>query len=424
MIAAPLKRPLKRRLRWGAALALVPTLLNAETVSAVPATPTPAQLRQLQAQQALHESEAAAARARVAAIAAMQVALTQQRVETAAKLRQAEEATAVAADRMTTLAAQKKAVSAALLARAAAFAPLLPLIERLALFPSETLLAVPAAPQDTLRGVLVLRGLSREIGRQATALKQQQDQLNALTTAMAAAAPALEQAEAVQAQQGAVLDAEIASAAASRQSAQDAATAADQAAADDAARAQNLQEALSRIAEAHRAALARAARLARRAARQGRAAAAAADAQREAELAAPSGAGLGKAAGRLMAPVVGTVVRSWGDPTEAGPATGISYQTPPGARVVSPCMGRVVFGSPFHRYGLLVILDCGGGYDFVLAGLDRLDVSVGQHLQSGEPVGIMAGWNPNQPADRPKLYMELRLNGDPVNPAPWLHAQG
>ena len=419
MIAALLKRLFKR----GTTLALVPMLLNLGT-GASGATPTPARLQQLQAQQALHESEAAAARARVAAISAMQVALTQQRIQTAAKLRQAEEATAAAADRMSDLAAQKKAVSAALLVRAAAFAPLLPLIERLALYPSETLLAVPAAPRDTLRGVLVLRGLSREIGRQAAALKQKQDQLDALTTAMAAAAPALEQAEAVQAQQGAVLDAEIASAAASRQSAEDAATAADQAAADDAAHARTLQQALKSIADAHARALARAARLARRAARAGRAGAAAADAQREAELAAPAGAGLGAATGRLMTPVAGKVVRSWGDPTLAGPATGLSYQTPPGARVVSPCAGRVVFGSPFHSYGLLVILDCGGGYDFVLAGLDRLDVSVGQHLQSGEPVGIMAGWDPNQPADRPKLYLELRLNGDPVNPAPWLHARG
>ena len=405
------------------ALALVTGLLNPETALAAK-PPSAAALQQLQAQQAQHESVAAAARARVAAIAAMQVALTQQRVETAAKLREAEEATAAAADRMAALAAQKKAVSAGLLARAAAFAPLLPLIERLALFPSETLLAVPAAPRDTLRGVLVLRGLSREIGRQAAALKQQQDQLDALTAAMAAATPALEQAEAVQAQQGAVLDAEIASAAASRQSAEDAAAAAAQAAADDAARAHTLQDALDRIAKAHAVALARAARLARRAARQGHAGAAAADAQRAAELAAPAGAGLGVAAGRLTAPVVGKLIRAWGDATLAGPATGLSYQTPPGARVVSPCAGSVVFGSPFHSYGLLVILDCGGGYDFVLAGLDRLDVSVGQHLQSGEPVGIMGGWNPNQPADRPKLYLELRLNGDPVNPAPWLRAQG
>lgn len=396
----------------------------APAFAATPPPPSSPALRRLQAQQALHEGAAAAARARVSAIAAMQAALAQQRIEAAAKLRQAEEATGAAADRMADLAARKKAVTAALLARAAAFAPLLPLIERLALFPSETLLAVPATPKDTLRGVLVLRGLSREIGRQAQELKQQQDQLDALTAAMAAATPALEQAEAVQAQQGAVLDAEIASAAASRQSAEDAAAAADQAAALDAARSHTVEEALAKIAEARQEALARAARLARRAARQGRVVAAAADAQREAELAAPRGAGLGTANGGLMAPVVGQVVRSWGDPTPAGPATGISYQTPPGARVISPCTGGVVFGSPFHSYGLLVILDCGGGYDFVLAGLDRLDVTVGQHLQSGEPVGIMAGWNPNQPADRPKLYLELRFNGAAVNPAPWFHAQG
>lgn len=354
----------------------------------------------------------------------MEAALTQQRIATVAKLQQAEEATAAAADRMAALAEQKKAVAAALLKRAAAFAPLLPLIERLALFPSETLLAVPASPRDTLRGVLVLRGLSREIGRQAAALKQKQDQLAALTAAMAAAAPALEQAEAVQAKQDAALDAEIASAAASRQSAEDAAAAADQAAADDAARAATLKEALARIATLHREALVRAARLARREAARGRAAAAAAAKQREAELAAPPGNGIGAANGQVMAPVVGKVVRDWGDPTLAGPAAGISYATPPGARVISPCNGSVVFGSPFHSYGLLVILDCGGGYDFVLAGLDHLDVTVGQRLQSGEPVGVMAGWNPDQPARRPQLYLELRRDGTPVNPAPWLRAQG
>ena len=381
-------------------------------------------MRQAQAEHALHESQAAAARAKVAAIAAMQAALTQQRIETAAKLRQAEEATATAVDRMADLAAQKKAVTAALLARAAAFAPLLPLIERLALFPSETLLAVPAAPRDTLRGVLVLQGLSQEIGRQAVALKQERDQLDALTAAMAAAAPALEQAEAVQAQQAAVLDAEIASAAASQQSAENAAALADQAAAQDAARAQTLQEALARIAQARKLALAKAAREARRAARAGREAKAAAAQQAEVELAAPAGNGLGNAAGQLMAPVAGHIVRGWGDSTLAGPATGLSYATPPGARVISPCSGNVVFGSPFRSYGLLVIVDCGAGYDFVLAGLNRLDVTVGQHLQSGEPVGVMAGWNPNQPGQRPQLYLELRRDGNPVNPAPWLRAQG
>ena len=73
---------------------------------------------------------------------------------------------------------------------------------------------------------------------------------------------------------------------------------------------------------------------------------------------------------------------------------------------------------------LLLIVDCGGGYHFVLAGLDRLDVSVGHAVQAGEPVGVMPGWDPRVPGNRPALYVELRRDGQPVNPAPWLMARG
>ncbi|MCB8878779.1 peptidoglycan DD-metalloendopeptidase family protein [Acidisoma cellulosilytica] len=386
--------------------------------------PSQADVKRAEGLRALHQSQAIAARAKAAALAAMQASLSQQRVQAAARLRAAEDATAAAADRMADLAAQKKKVTAELVARAAAFAPMLPLIERLALYPSETLLAVPAPPQNTLRGLLVLQGLSREIGRQAAALKAERDQLDKLTADMQAAAPALAQASAVQAAQEAALDAQIASAAASRQSAESAAAVADQAAARDATRAQSLQDAIKQIAAARAAAAAKAARLARQAARAGKAAAAArAQAQAEA-LATPAGNGLGKASGQIMSPVAGKLIRGWGDQTLAGPATGLSYATPPNARVVSPCTGNVLFGQPFRSYGLLVIVDCGKGYDFVLAGLDRLDVSVGQRLQAGEPVGVMGGWNPSQPAARPKLYLELRQDGNPVNPTPWLRAQG
>lgn len=386
--------------------------------------PSTAALRRAEVARALHHEEAVAARARAAAIAAMEVSLTERRVVAATKLRAFEDATAAAADRMASLAGKKQKVEAALAARARALAPMLPLIERLALFPSETLLAVPAPPQETLRGLLVLHGLSREIGRQAAALKAEQDQIQALTAAMRAEAPALAAAEAAQARQEAALDAEIAEAAASQQSAEDTASAADEAAARDAARASNLREALARLAAARHAALIRAERAAAAARRAAEAQKAASEDATVASLAAPAGQGLGSASGSILAPVAGRVVRSWGDHTLAGPAIGISYATPPGARVISPCSGSVLFGSPFHSYGLLVIIDCGRGYDFVLAGLDRLDVSVGQKLETGEPVGVMAGWNPTHPAKRPELYMELRQNGEPVNPAPWLRAQG
>jgi septal ring factor EnvC (AmiA/AmiB activator) len=83
-----------------------------------------------------------------------------------------------------------------------------------------------------------------------------------------------------------------------------------------------------------------------------------------------------------------------------------------------------VFSAPFRSYGKLLILDCGSGYHFVLAGLDRLDVTIGRSVIEGEPVGTMPMWDPKAPADRPTLYVELRRNGMPIDPAPYLRGRG
>ncbi|MBN9511413.1 MAG: peptidoglycan DD-metalloendopeptidase family protein, partial [Alphaproteobacteria bacterium] len=153
------------------------------------------------------------------------------------------------------------------------------------------------------------------------------------------------------------------------------------------------------------------------------AAAAAARARQEA-LARPAGPGVGEPRSQLTSPVAGSIVRTFGQDTGAGPANGLTFQAPPGARVVSPCGGRVAFAGPFRSYGLLVIVDCGGGWHFVLAGLDRLDTAAGRPVAAGEPVGAMAVWDPRSPAaTRPSLYVELRRHGEPVNPAPFLRAR-
>jgi septal ring factor EnvC (AmiA/AmiB activator) len=124
------------------------------------------------------------------------------------------------------------------------------------------------------------------------------------------------------------------------------------------------------------------------------------------------------------APVAGTLVQAWGAATVAGPAVGIVYRAAPGARVVSPCSGPVLYANPFQNYGLLVILDCGKNYDFVLSGMAQLDVTVGQQIARGQPVGQMTGYDANAPTRQPMLYVELRQNGKPVNPAIWLNGGG
>lgn len=386
---------------------------------------TRAELERAERDRAAEQAAQQQAAARAAAAAAEAQRLAEQRVAAAAALRDAELAAEAAADRMAELDRRRREAAAALAARADAMQPLLPVIERLSLYPAETLLAVPARPEDTTRGVIVLQGLARQLQQDSAALRRAQAALDAATAAAVEERPKLEAAEAVQRQQEDALDQQIAAARADQQQAETEADAAAARAADQAARAETLRSMLVTLDADRRAEATRAHEEAVRAARDKQTVEAAAARQREAALSAPVGDGTLAAAsaphGQLTAPVVGTVVRSWGDPTDAGPATGISYRAAPSARVVSPCSGSVSFAAQFRSYGLLLIVDCGGGYHAVLNGFNRLDVKAGQQVRAGEPVGVMPGWDPAA-GKRPSLYIELRHGAQPVNPAPWLKA--
>ena len=87
------------------------------------------------------------------------------------------------------------------------------------------------------------------------------------------------------------------------------------------------------------------------------------------------------------------------------------------AQVIAPYDGQVAFAGPFRGYGLLLIIEHSEGYHTLLAGMARIDCTVGQRLLAGEPVGVMG-----QDDAKPALYVELRHNGQPVNPLPWLTA--
>ena len=137
-----------------------------------------------------------------------------------------------------------------------------------------------------------------------------------------------------------------------------------------------------------------------------------------------AGPGLNAATPRVSL-VAGRITRGWGSASEDGPAVGLTYSATPGAFVVAPCAGHVAFAAPFRSYGRLMIIECGAGYDFVLAGMDRLDAPVGRAIRAGEPVGRMAGVRPGgAPAQNtPLLYVELRKNGQPMDPLPYLNGK-
>jgi septal ring factor EnvC (AmiA/AmiB activator) len=112
--------------------------------------------------------------------------------------------------------------------------------------------------------------------------------------------------------------------------------------------------------------------------------------------------GLGK--NSLLEPVVGAL--------ENG-SSGLSYVTRPGAQVIAPADGKVLYAGPYHKSGQVLILEITTGYDVVLAGLGRVTVKPNDQLLAGEPVGTMS------PVDD-RLYFELRHGGRAQSPAPWL----
>ncbi len=387
------------------------------------AQPSPVQLRALDQQRAAELANVRAAEARQGQAEAEAKRLAQERVATAAALRTLEEATGDAATTMSDLARRRAEAEARLQARAAELGPLLPLIERLSLYPAETLLAVPGGPESSLTGLLVLKGMARQLETDAEAVRVEQAEVARLTEAMTQQGRRLSDAQSAQAVQAAALDRQIMDAQARGKQAEDAAAAAAQRAADQAGQAQTLRAALTQLDVSRRQDEARARADAALADRQRQEAAAAEARRRQTALAQPAGPGLDQARGQLGAPVAGNVVKAFGEPGDAGATTGISYAVPPAARVSAPCDGKVVFAGPFRSFGQLMILDCGGGYHFVLAGLDRLDVAVGRPVQRGEPVGVMPSWDPRAPANRPLLYLELRQQGLPINPAPFLRGR-
>jgi len=112
-----------------------------------------------------------------------------------------------------------------------------------------------------------------------------------------------------------------------------------------------------------------------------------------------------------LLPVTGRTVLGFGA-REAGsavPSQGLTLAPRPGAQIVSPGAGRVAFAGPYRGYGRIVIVEHAGGWTSLITGLERTDVVVGQQIVAGAPLGVAA-------AASPQVTVELRRDGEPVNP--------
>jgi septal ring factor EnvC (AmiA/AmiB activator) len=69
----------------------------------------------------------------------------------------------------------------------------------------------------------------------------------------------------------------------------------------------------------------------------------------------------------------------------------------------------VAFAGPYRGYGRIVIIEHAGGWTSLVTGLARTEIAVGTVLVGGAPIGIAGQVNP-------QVSLELRSEGEPVNP--------
>lgn len=119
--------------------------------------------------------------------------------------------------------------------------------------------------------------------------------------------------------------------------------------------------------------------------------------------------------GALSLPVIGRIKYRYGQKLQQNQThRGLTISSRTGAQVITPVSGEVVFTGQFMDYGPMVIVQVDKQHHLLLAGLEDILCEEGQKVSSGEPLGRLATSD-----TKPNLYLELRKNTAPIDPAPW-----
>lgn len=340
-------------------------------------------------------------------------ALRAEMIEAAEAAQDREETVSTLEEKLQALGAEEAVKTKALEAKRGQLAHFLGGLTRLALHPPEALIALPAPPADTVRSAILLRAALPPIEAAAAALRAELSETRELHADIARRRDELSGAIAALEAERDRLNGLVKRKTELRQQTEAERRKIAERVERLASEAGSLRELIEKLAAAG-------------GAEKGTVAATVAGPALEPTLAPvalmraipPEGVRpITAARGSLIIPGRGPVILRYGQNTEFGtPAQGITIQTRAEAQVVAPYDGQVVFAGQFRGYGQILIIEHNEGYHTLLAGLSRIDCVVGQWLMAGEPVGRMG-----RPVDgNPELYLELRRNGQPINPLPWL----
>lgn len=413
-------------------LALLALFLTAPAFAAV--APDPAQLKALERSVRDTAAERDKVRTESAGIARDVEAIRGDLIATAKDIQDQEHSLTIMENRIRDLETQSARMGATLVRRDAQMTDVLLALERLALRPSDALSLTPLSPADAVRSAILLRAALPHIKQSEVSLQSELADLYKLRSATTQQKEDAAAAAAALITKRARLESLGQEKAARRVSLVSRGDELDAHVAKMAREAQDLRDLFAKLAE-------------EKAAREKGAAEAARLKAAEAAKAKPAEPGLSlqspapqspapktpapaehdvavtrsfaQARGTMPFPVTGALSGRYGEAAGSAEdpglrAKGITITTRGGAQVVAPFDGVIAFAGPFRGYGQLLIIEHSEGYHTLLAGMGRIDAVVGSRVLAGEPVGTM------ESEGAPSLYVELRRDGQPINPLPWL----
>jgi murein DD-endopeptidase MepM/ murein hydrolase activator NlpD len=97
--------------------------------------------------------------------------------------------------------------------------------------------------------------------------------------------------------------------------------------------------------------------------------------------------------------------------------TGIDIAAPYGKPIMCADSGEVIYSGWWDGYGKAVVIDHGRGYTTVYGHMSRILVQTGQKMEKGQMIGLVGSTGF---ATGPHLHFEIRYNGRPIDPLPYL----
>ena len=392
------------------------------------------QLRDIETSLSTSDAERRKAEADVEEIRTDRVRLNAALIATTGKVHDAEDKVAAVEKRLDTLTGSEEAIKRALEGRRGTIAEVLAALQRMSRKPLPAILVRPEDMLLAIRTSMLLGAVVPELRSETEALASDLAELTRIKASILDDRDTLSRETASLASEQARLGALIDARQAAQSEAESTLGSEQQHAAELARQATSLKDLIGRIevglaSARHASDAARASDDAQRKAAESDAegvrARVAAGAFRDPARLAPATAFI-DAKGLLPFPASGTIVKGYGTDDGFGSAEhGISVATRPRAVVSSPSDGWVSFSGPYRTYGQLLIINTGSGYYIVLAGMERTNVTLGQFVLAGEPVGSMGDGSVKTAAAialgaaQPILYVEFRKDGAAIDPSPW-----